>query len=89
MGVTLRCQGVDTEEAVLRDSYGMGIAEADRHRVAVVRVELVGDAAESLLIEFLEVGRGVDGGDQFLGSATDVAGGCQVFRDWLNRLAPG
>lgn len=88
-GVTLRCQGVDVEEAVLRDADVMGIAEADRHRVAVVRVEIVGEAAEGLRIEFLEVGRGAGGGDRFLGSATDIAGGCRVFLDWLTELATG
>jgi hypothetical protein len=71
---------------VLRNAGGMPIAEADRHRVAVVRVEIVDEAANNLLIEFLEVGRGIDGGDWFLGSATDVASGCGVLRAWLGEI---
>ena len=67
----------------------MEIADADRHRVAVVRVEVIGETVKSLLIELLEVGRADGGGDRFLGSATDVSGGCGVLHAWLREIAAG
>jgi hypothetical protein len=65
----------------------MAFSEADRHRVAVVRVELLDEATRTLLIEFLEVSRGSGGEDRYLGSATDVTAGCGVLRDWLCEIA--
>ena len=67
----------------------MAFSEADRHRVAVVRVQLLDDITKTLLIEFLEVGRGSGGEDRYLGSATGVADGCSVLRDWLCEIASG
>ena len=74
---------------MLRHADTMAIPEADRHRVAVVRVEIVDEAATTLLIEFLEVGRGAKRGDRFLGSATDVVSGCDVLRAWLTEITSG
>jgi hypothetical protein len=67
----------------------MALTEADRHRVAVVRVEIIDEATRTLLIEFLEVGRDAGGADRYLGSANDVAAGCDVLREWLCQITSG
>lgn len=67
----------------------MGFTDADHHRVVVVRVEVINESTRTLLIEFLEVGRGGDSEDRYLGSATDIAGGCDVLRDWLCEIKSG
>lgn len=61
------------------------ITERDRHRVAVIRVEVREESTDGLLIELLEVGR-MPGGDRVLGSATTPAGACRVLECWLAEL---
>lgn len=60
--------------------------DSDRHRVAVIRVEVREQPDDALLIEVLEVGR-VPGGDRLLGAATTAAGVCRVIERWLREIA--
>lgn len=58
------------------------ITDSDRHRVAVIRVEVREPPDDALLIEVLEVGRLPDG-DRLLGAATTTAGLCRIIERWL------
>lgn len=57
----------------------------DRHRVAVIRVEVREPPERGLLIELLEVGRDRDA-DLLLGSATSADQLCTILRGWLAHL---
>ena len=74
----LRWRGLRTVNAVTMDS--------ERHRVAVIRVEVREKPAAGLIIELLEVGR-VPGGDRQLGSATTASGISRVIERWLQEMS--
>jgi hypothetical protein len=54
--------------------------------VAVVRVHLREGAAETLIVELLEVGRDPRA-DRQIGRATDPATAARLLRDWLTSIA--
>jgi hypothetical protein len=59
--------------------------ETERHKVAVVRVEIRDRAVQHLLIELLEVGQEQEA-DRLLGSATSAEEACRVLAAWLGQL---
>jgi hypothetical protein len=61
-------------------------SDGERHRIAVIRVEVLDQSAPGLLIELLEVGRD-PGADRLLVSATTAAGLGRVIEDWLRELS--
>lgn len=61
------------------------VSGIERHRVAVIRVELREPPANGLLIEVLEVGRDRVT-DRPLGSATSAPELCTIIEDWLSQI---
>jgi hypothetical protein len=59
--------------------------EQDRHRVAVIRVEVRSPQPDGLLIELLEVGH-PPGADRLLGFTTSARGLCQLIERWLDSV---
>jgi hypothetical protein len=59
---------------------------AERHRVAVIRVEVQEPPADGLLIELLEVAHDA-GADRLLGSVTSATQLCRVIEDWLMHVS--
>jgi|tagenome__1003787_1003787.scaffolds.fasta_scaffold20085317_2 hypothetical protein len=62
------------------------ITDSERHRVAVIRVEVREPPDDALLIEILEVGRLPDS-DRPLGATTTSAGVCQIIERWLREIS--
>ncbi|MGE5697843.1 MAG: hypothetical protein ACM4D3_22155 [Candidatus Sericytochromatia bacterium] len=60
--------------------------DSERHRVAVIRVEVREPPDEALLIEVLEVGR-LPRSDRLLGAATTTTGVCHIIERWLREVA--
>jgi hypothetical protein len=59
--------------------------DGERHRVAVIRVEVIDQSVPGLLIALLDVGR-APGTDRLLGWATTAAGLGRVIEDWLREV---
>jgi hypothetical protein len=58
----------------------------ERHRVAIVRVEIRGRNPHELLIEMLEVSNDA-GADRLLTSTTNPREACRMLAAWLDKLA--
>jgi hypothetical protein len=61
------------------------LTDEQRHRVAVIRLEVREPPEGGLLIELLEVGRDHDR-DRLVGAATSAAELCVLIDAWLSRV---